>query len=60
MRLIDIKRLFVQCCYDGDWDAYRKARKDDYCRVQLAWSIFTDGLCRDGTITQAQYERATF
>lgn len=40
--------------------AYKAARKEDYCRVQLEWSCFIDGLCRDGVITQAQYNKATF
>lgn len=30
--------------------------KYDYWTAQLEWSIYTDGLCKDGIITQKQYE----
>lgn len=29
---------------------------NDYCRDQLAWSGFVDGLCKNGEIKQRQYE----
>jgi hypothetical protein len=55
----EIKRLFVLEFY-GTMAAYKAARKNDYCKVQLEWSCFIDGLCRDGVISQAQYNSATF
>lgn len=59
MKQADIKRLFISEFY-GTIAAYRAARKADYCKVQFEWSCFIDGLCRDGVITQAQYDKATF
>lgn len=55
-----LKGRFIQAFYNGDYGAYRKARKDDYCKVQLEWSYFIDSLCKDGIITQRQYEKALF
>ncbi len=37
-----------------------KSVKDDYCAVQLAWSLFIDGLCRDKLITEKQYASWSF
>lgn len=59
MKTQEIKRLFVSEFY-GTMAAYKAARRDDYCKVQLEWSGFIDSLCRDGIITQAQYNKATF
>lgn len=28
----------------------------DFWKAQLAWSIFTDNLCKTGVITQRQYD----
>lgn len=28
----------------------------DYWTAQLAWSAYVDGLCKDGVITQKQYD----
>ena len=30
---------------------------NDYWSMQLAWSTYVDGLCKDRDITQRQYER---
>lgn len=30
--------------------------KKDKPALQLAWQCFIDGLCKDGTITQKQYD----
>lgn len=30
-------------------------QKADYWTAQLAWSAFTDALCKEGRITQEQY-----
>ena len=44
---------------------YKQAVKDfikmcnpfnDYWAMQLAWSIYTDGLCKDRMITQKQFQ----
>lgn len=59
MTLRQAKRLFIDAFYGSDKE-YRKARKDDYCKAQLAWSCFIDGLCKDGYITDKQYDLATF
>lgn len=59
MKQAEIKRLFVLEFY-GSMSAYKAARKNDYCKVQLEWSCFIDSLCRTGVITQAQYNSATF
>lgn len=60
MKTGEIKSAFIQCCYGGNYGAYRKARRADYCKVQLEWSCFIDSLCKAGEITQQQYDRATF
>ena len=60
MRIIDIKKSFIETCYNGDRGAYLKARKVDYCKVQFEWSCFIDSLCKNGEITQRQYDRVTF
>lgn len=59
MKQADIKRLFISEFY-GTTAAYKSARKEDYCKVQLEWSCFIDSLYRDGVITRAQYNKATF
>ena len=60
MRTIDIKKAFIEAYYNGDRDAYLKARKADYCMVQFEWSCFIDSLCKSGEITQRQYNKVTF
>ena len=55
-----LKRRFINEVFDGDYTAYRRARKDDYCKVQFEWSCWVDMLCKDGQITQKEYEMATF
>lgn len=59
MTLREAKREFI-CNYYKTQDAYRRARKADYCQVQFEWSCYMDSLCKDGLITQKQWERATF
>lgn len=56
----EVKREFINLYYNGDMSAYKKARKDDYCKVQFEFTCFADGLCRDGEITQKQYDTLTF
>ena len=55
-----LRRRFIDEVFDGDYKAYLKARQDDYCKVQFEWSCWIDALCKDGEITQKQYEQATF
>lgn len=60
MRKIDIKKAFIRDCFNGNKEAYKKARKDDYCKVQLEWAFYIDSLCRNGEITLKQYETVEF
>lgn len=55
-----LKRRFINEVYEGDYKRYLRERKEDYCRVQLMWHTFIDGLCKDGEITQRQYDNAVF
>lgn len=55
-----LKRRFIDEIYNGDYKQYLKERREDYCKVQFAWSCYIDALCKDGQITQAQSNRATF
>lgn len=52
-------RLFIESYYGSD-EAFREAVQDDYCKAQLNWSCFIDGLLRDGQITQKQYATWSF
>lgn len=56
---MSLKRRFINEYY-GSNKEYLKARKDDYCKVQFEWSCFIDTLCKNGEITQKQYESAVF
>lgn len=55
-----LKRRFINEVYNGDYKRYLRERKKDYCKVQLAWAYYIDGLCKDGQITQKQYDSAVF
>lgn len=55
-----LKRRFINEVYNGDYKAYLRARKEDYCKVQFEWSCYIDNLCKDGQITEKQYFNATF
>ena len=55
-----LKGRFIDEAFDGDRKAYLKDRRDDYCKVQFMWSCWMDALCKNGEITQRQYERAVF
>lgn len=59
MTLREVKRQFISCYY-GTKSRYLYARRKDYCKVQFEWSCFIDGLCKDGQITQKQYDNAVF
>lgn len=60
MRYPSLKRRFINEVYEGDYKRYLRERKEDYCRVQFMWVCYIDGLCKDGKITQKQYDNATF
>ncbi|MBR6632498.1 MAG: hypothetical protein IKK89_11240 [Alistipes sp.] len=55
-----MRRRFIDEAFGGDYKAYLRARQDDYCKVQFEWSCWIDALCKNGEITQAQYEQAIF
>lgn len=40
----------------GGRDAFNAAKKKDYPAVQFDWSCYKDRLCKDGEITQKQYD----
>lgn len=60
MRTTTLKRRFINEMYNGNYAAYLRARKQDYCKVQFEWSCWIDSLCKNGEITQKQYGNATF
>lgn len=60
MKTNELKRAFINAYYSGNYKAYLRARKADYCKVQFEWSCWIDSLCKDGEITQRQYDNATF
>lgn len=55
-----LKRRFINECYNGNYKAYLRARKIDYYKIQIEWSYFIDSLCKNGEITQRQYENVVF
>lgn len=55
-----LKGRFINDFYNGDYGAYGKARKSDYCKVQFEWSCYIVSLCKSGENTQRQYNNATF
>lgn len=52
-------QIFVEGYY-GNKKELHKALRQDYLAVQFAWECFVDGLCKDGDITQEQYNSWTF
>lgn len=55
-----LKRTFIDEAFGGDYKAYLRARRNDYCKVQFEWECWIDALCKNGEITQKQYQQATF
>lgn len=55
-----IKQMFIRDVYNNSHSAYYYARRKDYHKVQLEWSCYIDMLCKNGIITQEQYECAVF
>lgn len=60
MRKETLKRRFINECYCGNYKVYLRARKADYCKVQFEWSCWIDSLCKNGEITQREYDKAIF
>lgn len=59
MTMMEANHLFVKEYY-GDHKSFVKAVRDDYYKVQLEWSCYIDDLCREGVLTERQWQRATF
>lgn len=55
----EFTKYFVQS-YFGDESKLKAALKQDWYAVQYAWSIFIDSLCKNGEITQEQYNSWVF
>lgn len=55
-----LKRMFINDVYNGNEKEYRAARRADYCKVQLEWTCYIDGLCKAGMISEREYNNATF
>lgn len=55
-----LKRRFINECYNGDMGAYKRARKDDYCKVQFEWTCWMDSLLKNGEITEKQWNNEVF
>lgn len=48
-------KQFTELYYEDKYNLQR-AVDQDYCKVQLEWATFIDGLCKDKQITQKQYD----
>ncbi len=59
MTIWQAKTLFVEEFFKTESE-YHKSIKQDYLAVQEMWACYIDGLCKDGIITERQYENATF
>ena len=57
MRKTQANQLFVETYYPNN---LREALKADRLSVQTAWEVFIDSLCKDGQITQEQYNSWLF
>lgn len=55
-----LKERFIAEIYEGNCKAYLRERRADYCKVQFKWTCFLDTLCKDGQITQEEFNRITF
>lgn len=56
----EIKKIYIRDMYDGDRKAYLRDRRQDYCKAQFRWTCWMDAMCKNGVITQKQWDRATF
>lgn len=52
-------KLFIETYY-GDEKELCAALKQDWYAVQYTWEVFVDSLCKNGDITQEQYNTWTF
>lgn len=52
-------KVFIESYY-GDKNALDTALKSDWYAVQYAWEVFTDYLCKNGDITDEQYNSWVF
>lgn len=57
MKKTQANQLFVETYYP---DNLRQALKADRLAVQTAWEVFIDSLCKNGDITQEQYDSWVF
>ena len=46
--------------FKATYPNFKNALKMDYIAVRTEWGIFTDYLCRDGIITEKQYNNWLF
>lgn len=56
MTWTQVVREFTQCVLPGVRDTYEQDRKIDYVARCEAFNDFTDGLCKDGRISDKQYD----
>lgn len=56
----NLKTRFIEECYDGNKEAYLRAREQDYCKVQFEWTCWMDALHKEGQITDQQWNSAIF
>lgn len=59
MKNPDANSEFIRNYY-GSVAAFRAAVREDYCKVQLTWTCYIDGLCEAGIITQHQRDTWAF
>ena len=59
MRKAIVTHMFIEQFY-GSHTALHNALKADWWAVQFNWSCFIDALCKNGDITQEQYNTWTF
>lgn len=52
-------KLFVET-YFGNEKELKAALKQDWYAVQYEWEVFMDSLCKNGDITQEQYDSWVF
>lgn len=58
MKKSEADKLFMAMY--GSEKKFRQALKADWLAVQFDWSCFIDSLCKNGDITQQQYESWLF
>jgi len=48
----NIRRAFIEACYDGNRKAYLEARRKDLVAVKEQFAYFKDALRKDGQISE--------